>query len=146
MKSHIKQESYCDFYATSVECKKRRIQQAERQYQNKYATIECLSMKSVFVWHLSSVKRWVIWSRQFLHLIKPWTFDNGEFTKMTIGSEFNSHYLLIRCLLVVVLIEYSNGGNGKYWGGVGRFSRGLRKKWFFCTDFWAELNKKTRKI
>jgi len=26
---------------------------------------------------------------------------------------FNSHYLLIKCLLVIVLIEYSNGGNGK---------------------------------
>ena len=37
---------------------------------------------------------------------------------MTISSEFNSHYLLIRCLLVVVLIEYSNGGNGKYCEGV----------------------------
>jgi hypothetical protein len=32
---------------------------------------------------------------------------------MTAGRGFNSHYLLIRCLLVVVLIEYSNGGNGK---------------------------------
>jgi hypothetical protein len=29
------------------------------------------------------------------------------------SSRFNSHYLLVRCLLVIVLIEYSNGGNGK---------------------------------
>jgi hypothetical protein len=28
-------------------------------------------------------------------------------------SEFNSHYLLIKCLLFIVLVEYSNGGNGK---------------------------------
>ncbi|KAL7030462.1 hypothetical protein ACKWTF_006667 [Chironomus riparius] len=28
------------------------------------------------------------------------------------GSESNSHYLLIKCLLVIMLIEYSNGGSG----------------------------------
>lgn len=31
------------------------------------------------------------------------------------GSELNSHYLLIKCLLVIMLVEFSNGGNGKWY-------------------------------
>lgn len=42
------------------------------------------------------------------------TYASNAVIMIIKSTESNSHYLLIKCLLVVItLVEFSNGGNGK---------------------------------